>query len=497
MRLEETWPRRRDPRAGISGTHERSDAVPFLAILVAVTAIRIAGLYVSHAELFYDEAQYWAWAQEPAFGYFSKPPLLAWVIAAAGSVCGDSEFCVRLPAPLFHAASSLLVLALASRMFGTRTGYWAGVLYLTMPGISLSSTLISTDVPLLFFWSLGLFALWRFVERPTLWRGLAWGLMVGLGANAKYAMLFQPACLVVYALATSGKRSLLWHPGTLAALAAAALLLVPNALWILNHGNVTVSHTVEDAALYSRFPNIRGLGEFVLAQAAIIGPVPFAWFGVVLLALPRYLADARHRFLFFLSMPIFLLFDVQALIAKANGNWAATAFPALAILVTAVMVERKARRSAVATLLIAGVCLAAMTASGTLVGRVRTEPFAGELAKLSGWSDVARDVQRIATGRRIGSVVFIGRPLSASMAYYLRDSGLRMQAYAQRGEPPQDHFEMTRPWYPGDPGPVLLVSPAIQPPSEIAAGRIVGQTCFETTARSFRGSGQLCAFHID
>ena len=48
-----------------------------LAILGVVLAIRLAGLALSGADLYFDEARYWAWAQEPAFGYYRKPPLIA------------------------------------------------------------------------------------------------------------------------------------------------------------------------------------------------------------------------------------------------------------------------------------------------------------------------------------------------------------------------------------------------------------------------------------
>ena len=47
------------------------------AILFAICAVRVIGLAASNAELYFDEAQYWVWAQEPAFGYFTKPPLIA------------------------------------------------------------------------------------------------------------------------------------------------------------------------------------------------------------------------------------------------------------------------------------------------------------------------------------------------------------------------------------------------------------------------------------
>src|SRR5437870_5283804 len=54
-----------------------------VVILAALTVVRLIGLKFSLVDLFFDESQYWAWSRELAFGYFSKPPLLAWIIAAA------------------------------------------------------------------------------------------------------------------------------------------------------------------------------------------------------------------------------------------------------------------------------------------------------------------------------------------------------------------------------------------------------------------------------
>ena len=75
-----------------------------VVLLLAILAVRVIALAVSNAELFFDEAQYWAWGQEPAFGYYTKPPLIAWIIGATTSLCGDTPFCVRLPSPLMHFA---------------------------------------------------------------------------------------------------------------------------------------------------------------------------------------------------------------------------------------------------------------------------------------------------------------------------------------------------------------------------------------------------------
>ena len=49
-------------------------------VLGAITIFRIAALYFNATDLFFDEAQYWSWSLQPDFGYYSKPPLIAWLI---------------------------------------------------------------------------------------------------------------------------------------------------------------------------------------------------------------------------------------------------------------------------------------------------------------------------------------------------------------------------------------------------------------------------------
>src|SRR5262249_43581731 len=126
--------------------------------LGTMLAVRLVALALNGTDLFFDEAQYWTWSLEPAFGYYSKPPLIAWAIALSTGVCGSSEFCIRLPSPLIHTATAAAIFALGNRLFGPRTGFLAALAFATLPGVSLSAGIISTDVPLLLFWSLALIA---------------------------------------------------------------------------------------------------------------------------------------------------------------------------------------------------------------------------------------------------------------------------------------------------------------------------------------------------
>jgi 4-amino-4-deoxy-L-arabinose transferase-like glycosyltransferase len=70
-----------------------------VVLLLCLLALRIAGLCLDRTNLHSDEARYWVCSKELAFGYFSKPPLLACIIRLATSLCGDGEACVGAAKP--------------------------------------------------------------------------------------------------------------------------------------------------------------------------------------------------------------------------------------------------------------------------------------------------------------------------------------------------------------------------------------------------------------
>ena len=101
---------------------------PAFGIVAAVTALRLVLLRFDQTDLFVDESQYWLWGQHFAFGYYSKPPLIAWVIGAVTTLAGsDAPFWVRAPGAVFHAATALILAALAVRLHGGRVALLVAV----------------------------------------------------------------------------------------------------------------------------------------------------------------------------------------------------------------------------------------------------------------------------------------------------------------------------------------------------------------------------------
>ena len=80
-----------------------------LLTLLLITIIRIYSLFVSPIELSVDEAQYWHWSQNLDYGYFTKPPLIAWAIALSTNIFGNEEWAVRLFSPIIHFFISIIL----------------------------------------------------------------------------------------------------------------------------------------------------------------------------------------------------------------------------------------------------------------------------------------------------------------------------------------------------------------------------------------------------
>jgi 4-amino-4-deoxy-L-arabinose transferase-like glycosyltransferase len=429
------------------------------AILGAVTALRLIGLYFSTVDLFYDESQYWAWSRELAFGYVTKPPLLAWTISAASHVCGDSEACVRAPSPLFYFGTSLIVYAIARELYDARTAFFAALSLGLAPGVAFSARIISTDVPLLFFWSLALLAYLKLL-RAGIWRwAVLLGLSLGAGLLAKYAMVYFLLGIALAAWLDGGARRVLFTPMFWVGIAIAVLVVAPNAAWNLEHKFATL-HEVSNNAIGDgiKLNLSKGL-EFAGSQFGVFGPILFA---VLLTAIARITAPGigrADRLMLAFAIPPLALIGAISFVTHANANWAATAFISGTVVAVALLVRRKASKW-----LAVSIAFGLLVQGELLVGDVYAAKIhlpvgaRGDLyARTLGWRSFAEQTGEMA--RRIGARSIVGDMHFevASLLYYWRDQPEQILAWLN-GPTPQDNFELTRPFTAAAAQPILYVT---------------------------------------
>ncbi len=450
----------------------------FLALILAIAAFRVAALVLNGTDLYVDEAQYWDWSRNLALGYFSKPPLIGWIIHAATSVCGDSEACIRLPSVLLHLATSILVYLIAWRLYSEKVAFWSGLGYALLPAVSLSSGIISTDVPLLAAWALALFAFAGILNAPNMRDTALLALALGAGLNAKYAMAYFILCAALYFALVPQHRNRLREPHLWLALLGGLALILPNILWNMSNGFVTFAHTADNA-------NWRGIpfhpdkaAEFILAQFGVFGPILFGALLVICWRAVRQTEDVTgsDKLLLAFSMPIIALVTAQGLASRAHANWAAPAYIAAVVVVTAVMIRRRDWAWMRASFALHGLLALAVAGATWRAGRLALpvigDPFARTLGNRALAEAVKAEVGKAsAAGHPVASILTDDRDIAAAIAYYARDMSLPQLAW-RTGYAPRSHFEITQPFTSASPTPALLVS-EIGKPALIAHFRSV------------------------
>ncbi|MDP2011757.1 MAG: glycosyltransferase family 39 protein [Phenylobacterium sp.] len=398
-----------------------------LLLAFGLTAVRLTALFVTPLELYPDEAQYWLWSRTLDWGYFSKPPMIAWTIWTTTAIGGNSEAWVRLAAPFYHLGVTLAVFGIGRRLYGPAIGFAACALYALMPGVQISSLAIATDAALLFFLSLSLLA---YVELPLaqgrrrLLTAAGFGAAVGLAFLSKYAAVYALIGLALHLLISADARRV-WDWKTAGvALGAFLLILSPNLAWNAAHGFSTVQHTAANAAWGGRkLFNLPELGEFLVSQFGVFGPIPFAVLmgGLVLLAARRRLTDADLTLLCF-SIPPFLIVTTQAFISRANANWSGAGYVAGSILVAAWLMRWRAKGwllGAVASQAVIATLFLACVISPAFSEKIGA---ANAFKRAKGWEQTVDAITaRAGAERGLTAVAVDDRFLFNASAYYGRD----------------------------------------------------------------------------
>lgn len=440
-------------------SHRTGLPAAFVAIVLASVAYRAVVLHQLGLDPYADEAYYWGWAQTPDWGYYSKPPVIAALLAVSLRLFGDNLLALKAPALLLYPLAALLVHRLADRLLDSRRALLAGLAFLSLPLVSALGLFTSSDAPLLVCWAAGMLLLRRATHADRLRDWALLGLVGGLGMLSKYTMLAFGGCALLVLLADARGRAQLRRPGPWLALALAAAVFAPNLLWNWQHGFPTLQHTAEITRLGERGWQPDELAEFIGAQWLAAGPL----LGLCLLWWARRLTalwqDDALRFLLLFTLPLLVLVALQAASGRANGNWAAPAYVGACVLAAALAADRARRRLLVAAIALnvgLGVAAyhwpAALQAAG-IEARAGNDPY----KRARGWQALAAALAPYAEAHPDAVLVADDRELLAQLVYHLRP------ATHARWQPPgariADHYGLVAPYTAATRGAVLFVSP--------------------------------------
>lgn len=417
--------------------------------ILLITLWRIGLLPFDSADLYVDDAQYWFWGQQLAWGYYSKPPLIGWILRLSTTIGSDAPFWIRLPLPIIHALGAVAVAFVARRLYGARVGGIAGFAYATLPAVAVASLLASTDTPMLACFALALLAFVHLGERSSIGWAVVLGGAIGTGMLAKYAMIYFPISAALAAILLPSARI---SRRDLAIAAGIALVIIaPNILWNASNDFSTLHHTADNSGIGERAALRPGkLLAFWANQFVISGPI---FFGAYLIGLQGVRTQPRTTLLALMSLPTFAIVSVQALLAGAHGNWAAAGHIAALVLGVSILAPRP--RWLAAALGINLVISAALPVAAVYADRWRMGGRNLVMARYVGQAALSLKAAEIARAEGLDTLVSDSRPILADFFYTLRDSGLALYAAPVEGFPPH-HYAQKWP-LPAGPGDVLYI----------------------------------------
>ncbi|WP_297762480.1 glycosyltransferase family 39 protein [uncultured Muriicola sp.] len=280
----------------------------FLYFLAAVLILNI--LQAAITELIFDEAYYWYYAKDLAWGYFDHPPMVAFLISL-GSTLFNGELGVRLLSCLLGVGTMIILWLLIDNPKKKEYIPHFFVLILSMTLIQAYGFLMLPDTPLLFFTALFFLVYKKFINAPGMLISLFLGIVMAALMYSKYH-----AFLVIFFVLLSNLKLLKNHFAWVAVLVS-LLCYTPHFLWLYENDFVSIKyHLFERPNRPYEFFDFT-LGYF-LNLLAIFG-LTFPWIYKALIKSKG--KDQFNRALLFVSYGILLFFLLSSLQRRVQTQW--------------------------------------------------------------------------------------------------------------------------------------------------------------------------------
>lgn len=296
----------------------RSATIAVLAIATAITILHLLtnGRYGFHR----DEFQFLSDARHMDWGFVAYPPFTAFVEHISLNIFGLSMVGLRLASVLFQTTAIFVSGLMARELGGGRLAQITTALAVALSPLPLfEGTEFQYSSFDYLWWVLAAYFTIRLLksENPRWW--IAIGVVVGIGLETKYTMLFFISG-ILGALVLTRARRYFASPWFWAGVAIAVLLFLPNLLWQAHHDFISYR--------FLQHIHMRDVGQgradgflrdqFLICVNLFAAPL---W----LTGLVALLRSSRYRMLAWMYLIPLVLFAV----GKGRGYYLAAAYPML------------------------------------------------------------------------------------------------------------------------------------------------------------------------
>jgi len=305
--------------------------------LIAVLFIfAIIKLFVAtHIDLNSEEAQYWTWSKHLQLSYYSKPPMIAYLNWFSTSLFGNTVFGIRINAVIIGLLISIATYQLSFELFKNQNAAILAALVTNIfPFLLNSSVFFTTDSPLLLFWLCAMLFYWKALETDKFMWWLLFGVSLGLGALAKYAMFLIIIPLVLFTW--QHQREILKSRSFYLSILIGLAIFSPVIYWNINQNGIGLLHLAHLAGAgnhpHSVGQSVSNMLVFTLGQIAIL--LPFYQYQKIYRKLRQKTLTRQEAFLI---LPVIITFFIFLVVSanresEAYINWAMYAYMGMPIL---------------------------------------------------------------------------------------------------------------------------------------------------------------------
>ncbi|HEY1435239.1 MAG TPA: glycosyltransferase family 39 protein, partial [Thermoanaerobaculia bacterium] len=294
-----------------------------MAIVLALAAVKLAAhlLIASRYGIFRDELYFLACGEHLDWGYVDQPPLIAAIAWFARHVLGESLFALRLLPALAGAGKIVLAGLLARALGGGRYAQGLAALAVLVAPIYLGiDHLLTMNAFEPLFWMGGALCVIRWIQtgNERLWLGF--GVLMGLGLLNKQTTLSFGFAVAAGLLLSPARRAFA-KPGIWIGGALAALIALPNVVWMARHGfpMLELLENIRRSGRDVTLAPLAFLGEQALFLLPLTAPIWIAGIGWFLFA-----RDGRpYRCLGW----TWLVFEATLVVTHGRTYYAAPIFP--------------------------------------------------------------------------------------------------------------------------------------------------------------------------
>jgi len=280
----------------------------FLYLLALIFVLNI--LQAHFTELIFDEAYYWYYAQNMAWGYFDHPPMVA-LIVKISSLFFNGELGVRFISTVLSASTYLILWFLFENQTKNKYVLQYFVLVFSMTLIHAYGFLTLPDTPLLFFTALFLLIYKKFLKSPSIELSIILGLVMAALMYSKYH-----AFLVILFVLLSNLR-LVFNKYAWLSVLISLICYTPHFLWLFNNDLITIKYH-----LFERPNRAYEFGDFTVGffvNLIVIFGLTFPWIYRALLKTKT--TDKFNKALLFLIYGIIAFFFISSFNRRVQTQW--------------------------------------------------------------------------------------------------------------------------------------------------------------------------------